>query len=84
MKDALEVLKERRSCRNFDGRQVPEEELNRILEAGMYAPTGMGRQSPIMLVVQEPELLRKLSRMNAAIMGMDGDPFYGAKTVIAV
>ena len=84
MKDALEVLKERRSCRNFDGRQVPEEELNRILEAGMYAPTGMGRQSPIMLVIQEPELLRKLSRMNAAIMGMDGDPFYGAKTVIAV
>lgn len=84
MADALTVLKERRSCRSFDGRPVEEEKLNAILEAGMYAPTGMGRQSPIMVAVTDKDTIAKLSKMNAEIMGMDGDPFYGASAVIIV
>lgn len=84
MTDALNVLKSRRSCRSFDGRAVEEEKLNAILEAGTYAPTGMGRQSPIMVAVQDKETIARLSKMNAAIMGTDGDPFYGAATVIIV
>ncbi len=84
MADILNVLKSRRSCRSFDGRTVEEEKLNAILEAGTYAPTGMGRQSPIMVAVQDKETITKLSKMNAAIMGTDGDPFYGAATVIIV
>lgn len=84
MADILNVLKSRRSCRSFDGRTVEEEKLNAILEAGTYAPTGMGRQSPIMVAVQDKETIVKLSKMNAAIMGTDGDPFYGAATVIIV
>lgn len=82
--DTITVLKSRRSCRNFDGRPITEEELNIILEAGTYAPTGMGRQSPIMVAVQDKETVAKLSKMNAAIMGTDTDPFYGAATVIVV
>ena len=82
--DTITVLKSRRSCRNFDGRTITEEELNIILEAGTYAPTGMGRQSPIMVAVQDKETVAKLSKMNAAIMGTDADPFYGAATVIVV
>ena len=82
--DTITVLKSRRSCRNFDGRPIAEEELNIILEAGTYAPTGMGRQSPIMVAVQDKETVAKLSKMNAAIMGTDTDPFYGAATVIVV
>ena len=82
--DTITVLKSRRSCRNFDGRTITEEELNIILEAGTYAPTGMGRQSPIMVAVQDKETVAKLSKMNAAIMGTDSDPFYGAATVIVV
>lgn len=84
MADILNVLKSRRSCRSFDGRTVEKEKLNAILEAGTYAPTGMGRQSPIMVAVQDKETITKLSKMNAAIMGTDGDPFYGAATVIIV
>ncbi len=84
MADTINTLRSRRSCRRFDGRPVTEEQLNTILEAGMYAPTGMGRQSPIMVVVQDKETVAKLSKMNAAIMGSDGDPFYGAATVIIV
>ena len=85
MQETLKVLKERRSCRNYKAEQIKEEELNLILEAGTYAPTGMGAQSPIMIVVQDQETIQKLSRMNAAVIGKpDMDPFYGAPTVVIV
>lgn len=85
MNDTLRVLKERRSIRAYRDEQISEEQLARILEAGTYAPSGMGGQSAVMVVVQDKELIRKLSRMNAEVMGdPDTDPFYGAPTVIAV
>ncbi len=84
MKETLRDLKERRSCRAYLPEQIGEEELNAILEAGTYAPTGMGRQSPVIVAVQDPETRDALSRMNAAVMGRDGDPFYGAPTVVVV
>ena len=84
MADAIEALKSRRSCRDFDGRQITEEELNIILEAGTYAPTGMGRQSPVIVAVQDRETIEYLSKMNAAIMGKGCNPFYGAPTVLIV
>lgn len=55
-----------------------------ILEAGEYSPSGMGQQSTLMVVTQNPELVAKLSKMNAAVMGSTSDPFYGAPTVIIV
>ncbi len=82
--DALYGLTHRRSVRAYRDEQIRDDQLNAILEAATFAPTGMGRQSPIMVVVQNPELIRKLSRMNAAVMGMDNDPFYGAPTVVIV
>ena len=54
------------------------------MKAGEYAPTGMGRQSPIILVLQNKEKIEKLSKLNAKIMGTDKDPFYGAPTVLIV
>lgn len=84
MKDALEVLKTRRSCKRFDGRKVDKTDLDKILAAGMNAPTGRGAQSPIMVVVTDDDTVAKLSKMNAEVMGADIDPFYGAKTVIIV
>ena len=66
-----------------DGQALPRA-VEQILEAGTYAPTAMGRQSPILVVVQDPETIQQLSKMNAAVMGADGDPFYGAPTVVIV
>ena len=63
---------------------VPQETLDMILEAGEYSPSGMGQQSTLMVVTQNPELVAKLSKMNAAVMGSTSDPFYGAPTVIIV
>lgn len=83
--ETLRNLKERRSIRSFRKDQIKEEQLDAILEAGMYAPTGMGAQSPVMVVIQNKELIKKLSRMNGAVMGNEeSDPFYGAPTVIIV
>ena len=63
---------------------VPQEKLDKILEAGTYAATGMGRQSPIILAVTDKAMRDRLSKMNAAIMGVDSDPFYGAPVVLVV
>lgn len=81
----LKSLKERRSVRSYKAEQIKEAELNAILEAGTYAATGMNRQSPIIVVVQDEETREILRRMNAEILGNpDSDPFYGAPTILIV
>lgn len=82
---SIEILKQRRSIRKYETRQVPEDILDQILEAGTYAPTGMNRQSPVMVAVQDPEVIRLMEKENAKVMGSeDGTPFYGAPTVVVV
>ena len=53
MEGTLNDLKARRSIRAYRPEQIKEEELQKILEAGTYAPTGMGKQSPKIVVVQD-------------------------------
>ena len=86
MNETLKVLEERRSCRKFKPDMITEYELNSVLRAGTFAPTGMGKQSPIIIVVKNKELREKLAKENAKIMGMgeDFDPFYGAPIVLIV
>ena len=84
MNEMLKTLMKRRSCRSYRPDPVPEEILDQILEAGSYAATGMGRQSPIMIAVTDKETRDRLSRMNATVMGSTGDPFYGAPNLIVV
>ena len=81
----LKVLEERRSVRSYSTKQVEKEALDAILRAGTYAATGMNRQSPIIVAVQDAETVKMLSAMNAAVMGREGsDPLYGAPTVVVV
>lgn len=83
--DILEILKGRRSIRKYKKEQIKESELNKILEAGMFAPSGMGRQSARMIVVQNQELRERLRKCNASIMNTpNADPFYGAPTVVVI
>ena len=84
MAETLTTLKTRRSCRAYKPELIEEEKLNAILEAGTYAATGMGKQSPIILAVTSKELRDKLSKMNAAVLGADIDPLYGAPEVLVV
>ena len=84
MNETLKVLTTRRSCRAYKPELIKEEELSAILEAGTYAATGMGRQSPIILAVTNRAIRDRMSRMNAAVMGATNDPFYGAPEVLVV
>ena len=84
MAETLTTLKTRRSCRAYKDELIEEEKLNAIIEAGTYAATGMGRQSPIIIAVTDRAMRDKLSEMNAAVMGRDGDPFYGAPELLIV
>lgn len=79
-----EDLLTRRSVRKYSDRPVEDEKLDKVLTAGLYAPTGMNNQAPILVAVQDKETRDRLSRMNAAVMGASGDPFYGAPCVIVV
>ena len=68
MNETIKNLLERRSVRGYKEDLVPEEVLNEILEAGEYAPSGMGQQGTLMVVTQNPELVAKLSKMNADVI----------------
>jgi len=84
MNETINNLKTRRSIRSFLPKQVEKDLLDQVLEAGTYAPTGSGRQSPVIVAVQDPATVKKLSHMNAKVLGNDSDPFYGAPTVLVV
>ena len=84
MSETLENIKTRRSIRQFKDTPVPKELIEKICEAGTYAPTGMGKQSPIIVAVTNPTVRNKLSKLNVAIMNGTNDPFYGAPVVLVV
>ena len=82
--EAMKNLLERRSIRKYKDTQVPDELLEQVLEAGLYAPTGMNRQNIIMVAVRDKQTRDRMMRLNAAVMGSQNDPFYGAPCVIVV
>lgn len=84
MQETLIDIRTRRSCRKYLPEQISDEQLETILEAATWTPTGRGKQSPQMVVVQDATMLQKLSRLNAQIMGTESDPMYGAPTAVVV
>jgi len=86
MGEVLNSIRERRSIRKYKADMVPQEKLDQIIEAGLYAASGKGEQSPIIIQVTDRELRDQLSRMNAEIGGWpEGfDPFYDAPVVLIV
>ena len=82
--EILNAIASRRSCRAYKPEQITAEELEAVTTAGTWAATAMGRQSPVMVAVQDKETLAELSRLNAAVMGTQNDPFYGAPTAVLV
>ena len=84
MNETLNTLLHRASPRSFRPEHIEKEKLDLILQAGLKAPSGKNAQTPVFIVVTRDETVEKLSKLNAAVMGMDCDPFYGAKDVIIV
>ena len=81
MHEFNKTLISRRSIRKYKNEMIPKEIIDEIIKVGTYAPTGMNRQSPIIIAITNKEMRDKLSRLNAKIMGTATDPFYGAPVV---
>jgi len=84
MNEVLKAIKERRSTKSFKSDMVPMEIIDQICEAGKWAANGKGAQAGMIVAVTDKETRDKLSRLNAAVMGADTDPFYGAPVVLVV
>ena len=80
----LEIIRTRRSCRSYQPEQITDEQLNAVLEAGTYAPTSRGLQSPFIVAIQNEVLKARLAEMNAEIMGVTSNPYYDAPTYVLV
>ena len=83
-KNFLEIIRTRRSCRSYKPDQITDEQLNVVLEAGTYAPTSRGLQSPFIVAVQNDALKERLAKMNAEVMGVTTNPYYDAPTYVLV
>lgn len=84
MESTIHTIKNRRSIRRYKPDAVPDAVLAEIAEAGIYAPSGMNTQTPIILVITDRAVRDKLAAANAQVMGREGDPFYGAPAVLVV
>ena len=85
MGEVVRAMEERRSVRAYTDEVPSREQVEAVIEAGLWAASGMGRQDPVIVAVTNRELRDRLSAMNADIMGRSGtDPFYGAPVVLVV
>ena len=86
MNEVIRAMEERRSIRKFKPNMPAKEDLEQIVEAGLYAASGMGKQATVTIAVTNKELRDKLSEINCKIGGwQEGfDPFYGAPAILIV
>ena len=85
MNEVVKSIIERASCNKYKPEHLKKEDIDLIVKAGLAAPSGGNRQPWRMVVVTNDELVKKLSKMNIAVIGKEGiDPFYGAPDVVLV
>lgn len=85
MNEVIKALKERRSIRKFTPEMPKKEELEQIIEAGLYAASARGEQDAIIVAITDSAIRDRLSKENARIWGKEGmDPFYGAPAILVV
>lgn len=84
MNPTLETILTRRSVRSFKPDMLPRETIDAIIEAGLYAPSGRNTQNVVIVAITDKEIRDRLAQDNAAVMGADRDPFYGAPVVLVV
>lgn len=82
--EVLDAIKSRRSIRSFQSKEIPRKVLDAVLEAGTYAPSAMGKQSPVIVAISNKKYREEIAKLNAAVMNSDTDPYYGAPVVVLV
>ena len=82
--EVLNTIKARRAVRAYKPDAVPTQLLDAVLEAGTYAPTGGGHQSPVIIAVTSDKYRKEIAQLNAGVMGSTNDPYYGAPVIVLV
>lgn len=80
----LKAIKDRHACRAYSNQEVEDSKINEIINAGLLAPSGMNRQTSVIIAIKDKKVRDELSRINQRIMGASSDPFYGAPVVLLV
>jgi len=65
--DLFEAIEKRASVRDLRPADIPDADLNRILDAGRRAPSGYNRQPFEFVIIRDPDALRKLAESQACI-----------------
>ncbi|MBE5758128.1 MAG: nitroreductase family protein [Clostridiales bacterium] len=84
MEDILNTIVSRRSVKKYKETMPSDEEINKVIKAGIYAPSGKNKQAPIILAIKNKQIRDDLSKILADFRGVDRDPFYGAPVVLVV
>lgn len=84
MNEMIQMMIQRRSCKKYTDKMVSKKDIEEIIEAGLYAASGQGKQSPIIVAITDKNTRDALSKMNAEVMQANIDPFYGAPVVLVV
>ena len=84
MKSAMEIMLERRSVKKYLPDMPRRQDIDKVIEAGLAAASGRNLQASVIIAVTNKEIRDKLSKANAAVMGANADPFYGAPCVLVV
>lgn len=82
--DTLELINSRASTKSYSDKIPSDEDINKIITAGLRAASGRNLQAPIIVVIKNKEVRDRLSAANAAVMGASSDPFYSAPAVLVV
>ncbi len=77
MSDILDVITSRRSIRHYTTSPIPDELLDKILEAARWAPTGHSDQPWKLIVVKDPEAKKKIGRLQRLALGARETAYYG-------
>lgn len=62
--ELMDIIKNRRAIRKYQEKQVAKEDLEKIIEAGLYAPNAGGRQGTIIYGINNKELAQKIGKLN--------------------
>ncbi|SHH45047.1 Nitroreductase [Anaerosphaera aminiphila DSM 21120] len=83
--ETMKAIATRKSVRKYKPEQISESDLNRILLAGCAAPVGRGNYPGLHItVIQNKDIISKMSDTMKKAMSMDDDPTYGTSTLVVV
>jgi nitroreductase len=84
MEDILDIIVSRRSVKKYKSDMPNKDDIEKVIKAGMYAPSGRNKQASIILAITNRKVRDDLSKMLAESRGIDIDPFYGAPVILVV